>query len=153
MDTLIVKNENKEQKAAIVAEVLADLPEWFGLPESTQNYIDESRDLDLWCAFQGKEVLGFISLSETSPDSTEIHCMAVKKAYHRQGLGRKLYQRMADYAKNHYRYIQVKTVDEGHYPEYDRTIAFYRSLGFAKLEVFPDMWDPWNPCLIMINNL
>ncbi len=153
MDTLIVKIENKEQKATIAAEVLADLPEWFGLPESTQNYIDESRDLNLWCAFRGTETLGFISLSETSPDSAEIHCMAVKKAYHRQGLGRKLYQRMADYAKNHYRYIQVKTVDEGHYPEYDRTIAFYRSLGFAKLEVFPDMWDPWNPCLIMINNL
>lgn len=61
------------EKAEIIKTVLADLPEWFGLPESTK--------------------------------------------------------------------------------EYDQTIGFYQSCGFAKLEVFPNLRDEWNPCLIMIKKL
>ena len=49
--------------------------------------------------------------------------------------------------------IQVKTVDEGHYKEYDQTIAFYEGVGFKKMEVFPTLWDEWNPCLILIKKI
>lgn len=52
-----------------------------------------------------------------------------------------------------YRLLQVKTVDEGHYATYDRSIAFYEGMGFLRLEVFPDMWDPWNPCLVLVKPL
>jgi len=41
-------------------------------------------------------------------------------------------------------------VNQGCYEEYDQTVAFYESLGFKKLEVFPTLWDEWNPCLIMV---
>ncbi|SNN41701.1 GNAT family acetyltransferase [Streptococcus pneumoniae] len=37
-----VKDEN--QKKAVVAEVLKDLPEWFGIPESTQAYYRRNHD-------------------------------------------------------------------------------------------------------------
>ena len=97
--------------------------------------------------------MGFITLTHTSPDTAEIHCMGVKKALHRAGLGTLLYQSLEDFARNDYKYIQVKTVDEGHYQEYDQTIAFYKNMGFSKLEVFPTLWDPWNPCLLMIKAL
>lgn len=53
-------------------------------------------------------------------------------------------------ARAKYAYLQVKTVDEGHYKEYDQTIAFYKKYGFKKLEVFPTLWDAWNPCLVMV---
>jgi ribosomal protein S18 acetylase RimI-like enzyme len=76
--------------------------------------------------------------------------MGVKKAYHRKTIGSKLYNALEQYAKDKYKYLQVKTVDEGHYKEYDQTIAFYKNVGFSKLEVFPSLWDEWNPCLIMI---
>ena len=33
---------NKEEKEEISKEVLYDLPEWFGLTESTENYIIDS---------------------------------------------------------------------------------------------------------------
>ena len=56
-------------------------------------------------------------------------------------------------AQEKYEIIQVKTVDEGRYKEYDQTIAFYKKMGFLKLEVFPTLWDEWNPCLIMIKKL
>ena len=86
-------------------------------------------------------------------EAGELHCMGVKIAYHRKGIGVQLYLELEKYAKENYKYLQVKTVEEGHYEEYDQTVAFYKALGFSKLEVFPTLWDEWNPCLIMIKAL
>lgn len=149
----VSKVENPNEKVKIVSEVLSDLPEWFGLPDSTRAYIDKSKNLPLWVALNHEEIIGFISLSESSADTGELHCMGIKKAYHRMGIGKKLYETLEQYAMSKYKYIQVKTVDEGHYKEYDQTIYFYKNIGFSKLEVFPELWDEWNPCLIMIKAL
>lgn len=32
----------------------------------------------------------------------------------------------------------------------EKTNKFYLSLGFKELEIFPDLWDKWNPCQIYI---
>lgn len=150
---MIEKVENIEEKEGIVAEVLLDLPEWFGLPESTKSYIEDSEQLPLWVARNNEEVIGFITLRASSIDTGDLHCMGVKKVYHRQGIGKKLYIALEQYAKDKYKYLQVKTVDEGHYEAYDQTVSFYKDVGFSKLEVFPTLWDEWNPCLIMIKAL
>ena len=47
----------------------------------------------------------------------------------------------------------MKTVEEGHYKEYDETIQFYKKMGFSKLECFPSLWDEWNPCLVMVQSI
>ena len=49
--------------------------------------------------------------------------------------------------------MQVKTVQMGRYKEYDDTNRFYRSLGFKELEVFPTLWDEWNPCQIYVMSI
>ena len=49
-----------------------------------------------------------------------------------------------------YSFIQVKTVQMGKYEEYDCTNRFYLSLGFKEFEVFPTLWDEWNPCQIYV---
>ena len=144
---------DSEAKANMVEEVLLDLPEWFGLPESIKGYIEESRELLLWRAVEDNKTIGFITLKETSESTCEIHCMGIKKEYHRRGIGRKLQDIFEKIARGKYKYVQVKTVDEGHYEEYDRTISFYESIGFSKLEVFPKMWDERNPCLVMVKKL
>lgn len=41
----------------------------------------------------------------------------------------------------------------GKYEEYDKTNLFYISFGFKELEVFPTLWDEWNPCQIYIMNI
>jgi len=149
----IVSIANTEEKARIVEEILLDLPEWFGLPESTRDYIDQSKELTLFAAKNRNNIIGFITLRETSDDVCEVHCMGIKKDEHRKGVGTKLYYAFENFAKEKYEFIQVKTVDEGHYKEYNQTIAFYKSLGFKKMEVFPTLWDEWNPCLIMIKKI
>lgn len=152
-EIVIEKVEDAERKAGIVEEVLLDLPDWFGLPESTKQYILDARELPLWVAKNCNKIIGFITLKETSESTCEIHCMGIKKAYHGKGIGKKLQDTFEGFAKERYEYVQVKTVDEGHYKEYDQTIAFYKSVGFKKMEVFPTLWDEWNPCLILIKKL
>ena len=146
-----VKNEN--QKKAVVAEVLKDLPEWFGIPESTQVYIEGATTLQVWAAYQESDLTGFVSLSYSSEECAEIDCLGVKKAYQGQGIGRKLITTIEREAGKQVDYLQVKTVAEGSNKDYDRTNVFYRSLGFKKLEIFPQLWGPQNPCQILIKKM
>lgn len=142
---------DQETKKTISKKVLDDLPEWFGIPEYTQNYIIESSLLPFFAAYVDGEPVGFISLKETSPEAAEIYCMGVMKKYHRKHIGKQLFKKLEEYAKEKgYKLIQVKTVQFGKYECYDKTNLFYRSLGFYKLEVFPTLWDEWNPCLILV---
>ena len=69
---------------------------------------------------------------------------------HRQGVGRALFAALRDHARRTgCEYLQGKTVAEGHYPQYDRTNAFYRAMGFRELEVLP-LWDAHNPCQLYV---
>lgn len=146
--------DSPEEKAAIATEILQNLPEWFGLPESTAEYIRTCRTLPLWAEYRDGKPVGFLAMQETSPYTAELYVMGILKEYHRQGIGRRLFEAFRDYAHSRgYEYLQVKTVDAGRYPEYDRTRLFYESLGFRKLETFPTLWDEWNPCLILIRTV
>lgn len=77
--------------------------------------------------------------------------MGVLKEYHRKGIGTKLFNAAKETANAlGYSFIQVKTVQMGKYEEYDQTNQFYISLGFMEFEVFPKLWDEWNPCQIYV---
>ena len=90
-------------------------------------------------------------LKETGKDTMELAVMGVQEKYHRQGIGRSLFeQAKKEAARLGYSFLQVKTVQMGKYESYDRTNRFYLSLGFQELEVFPTLWDEWNPCQIYI---
>lgn len=150
----IHKVVDKHYKSKIIEEVLADLPEWFGLPESTNTYIDEGSNYLLYTALgENNEVIAFLCLKETSIDALEVYCIAVKKRYHRQGIGRQLLNHALKDIDKEYSFIHVKTVDENHYKEYDQTIKFYEAFGFKRLEVIETLWDEHNPCLLMIKAL
>lgn len=151
---LVVMIDDVDRKRNIAREVLTDLPEWFGIPESTEEYIRESGSMPFFAAMEGKEVAGFMVLKETSPYTCEIYVTGVKKRVHRCGAGRAMFAAFEDYArKRGYRIVQVKTVAPDHYPEYDATVAFYHGVGFLPLEVFPTLWDENNPCLILVKAL
>lgn len=144
---------DSEEKERIASYILHQLPEWFGLPESTQEYIMKSKELPFW-AYEEEEPMGFIALKETSQYTAEIYVTGVLKASHGKGIGRTLFEAFQNYAKEYgYEYIQVKTVQKGHYKEYDRTNAFYEKLGFRELECFPTLWDEWNPCQIYVKRV
>jgi ribosomal protein S18 acetylase RimI-like enzyme len=140
-------------KETIARHILNDLEEWFGMPEYTKEYIENSKFLPFFAAYDNDKAIGFIVSKETSKYTAEIYCMGVLKDYHRKGIGRELFQAFESYAiEKDYKFLQVKTVEEGKYDSYDLTNAFYRSCGFYPLEVFPKMWDEWNPCQILVKS-
>ncbi len=142
------------EKKAITRLVLEALPEWFGIPEAREGYIKESADKLFFCAYHEDKPVGFLYLKETGADTVELYVMGVLKEFHRRGMGCALFQRAKDAAKKRgYSFIQVKTVQMGRYEEYDCTNQFYLSLGFREFEVFPTLWDEWNPCQIYVMSL
>ncbi len=148
---VIEQIENSNEKEQIARRILEDLPDWFGLEQSRETYIRESKDQSFFAAVEGAEILGFLCLKETGRDTLELSVMGVLKEYHHRGIGRKLFETARNFAKEKgYSFLQVKTVQMGRYREYDATNAFYLSLGFKELEVFPTLWDPWNPCQIYV---
>ena len=146
--------ENQQQKKAIARAILEALPDWFGVPESREQYIAASADEILVAAMENGQPVGFLCLKETGKDTMELAVMGVLQPYHRQGIGRQMFQKAKEIAQEQgYSFLQVKTVRMGMYEDYDRTNLFYLSLGFKEFEVFPELWDEANPCQVYVMSL
>ena len=142
------------EKEQIARDVLAQLPDWFGIPESTAEYVQGVREKPLWADMLENKAVGFISLKETSPVTAEIYVMGVLPSLHRQGSGKALYAAFEAYAKAQgYHFVQVKTVRKGAWASYDKTNEFYIAMGFEEFECFPTLWDEKNPCQIYVKGI
>ncbi len=98
--------------------------------------------------------MGFLYLKETGRDTAELAVMGVLPEFHRRGIGSRLFAEAKKKAQAMgYSFLQVKTVQMGKYEEYDRTNRFYLAMGFQEFEVFPALWDEWNPCQIYVMSL
>lgn len=151
---MVTKITDPNQKAQIAQDILAQLPDWFGIPESAAEYVRGCREKPVWADLTENGLQGFIALKETSPATAEIYVMGVVPARHRQGTGRALFEAFLDYAKTQgYSFIQVKTVRKGAWESYDKTNEFYVAMGFQELECFPQFWDEKNPCQIYIRTV
>ncbi|MBO4636904.1 MAG: GNAT family N-acetyltransferase [Clostridiales bacterium] len=150
----IEKIKDGNEKRSITRTVLEALPEWFEVVESREQYIRESEDKIFFAALDGDSPAGFLYLKQTGRDTVELAVMGVRKEYHRQGLGRQLFeQAKAAATEEGYSFMQVKTVKLGVYEDYDRTNRFYLALGFKEFEVFPTLWDEANPCQVYVMSL
>jgi GNAT superfamily N-acetyltransferase len=135
--------------------ILRELPDWFGIEEAIRDYEREIERLPTFLAKANGSVLGFLSLKQHNPFSTEIYVMAVRPDIHRGGIGRALVEAAESCARGlGVEYMQVKTLAASRpSPEYARTRAFYEALGFRPLEEFPRIWDVDNPCLVLVKRL
>ena len=147
----IIEITDDSAKQDITRYILEALPEWFGIPEAREEYIRECVGKIFFCAYASEKPVGFLYLKQTGKNTVELAVMGVLKEHHRKGIGRALFENAKQAAReNGYTFIQVKTVQMGRYEEYDRTNRFYLSLGFQEFEVFPTLWDAWNPCQIYV---
>lgn len=151
---MIRQIDDPQQKKNIARDILYALPEWFGIPESTETYIQESAVQTMVASLDGDRANGFLCLKQTGRDTVELAVMGVRKELHRRGIGRELFEAAKAIAVSQgYSFMQVKTVQMGQYEEYDQTNHFYLSLGFKEFECFPTLWDEWNPCQIYVMSL
>ena len=119
----IVEITNDLEKIEITRNILQALPDWFGLPESREEYIQDSVRRPFFCARTNDKNIGFLYLKQTGKDTVEIAAMGVLKEYHRKGIGQSLFEyAKKEIHKKGYSFIQVKTVQMGKYENYDNII-------------------------------
>lgn len=147
--------EIAKDKGALCAEILATLPNWFGLAESNAAYVRAVEAMPMFAAVEGDAILGFIALGRPAPSAVEVHVMGVRPERHRGGAGRLLIEAAADHARTvGARVLTVKTLSaRDPDPGYARTRAFYESMGFFAIEEFPELWSPDNPAVFLLRIL
>ena len=150
-----VRIERREQAGDACRSILAELPEWFGMPEANEAYARAADEHPSWVAVDDGTEVGLITVVQHADRAAEVHLLAVRPGRHRDGIGTELLQTAEAHLRGlGVRFLQVKTLapskpDEG----YARTRAFYEARGFVTLEDFPDLWDPHNPARQMIKTI
>lgn len=150
--TLLAYSPAYEQECS---DLIASLPDWFGIPEANAAYLESLKKFPSWVAIKSEKVLGIITLVEPYPGSFEIHFMAVHPDYHRQGIGKILVTHVEEEArKSAGKWLHVKTLSASH-PDlyYAHTREFYYALGFSPLFESDTIWGPENPAVILIKVL
>jgi coenzyme F420-0:L-glutamate ligase / coenzyme F420-1:gamma-L-glutamate ligase len=147
----VAEVDDPAERSRIAEHVLRDLPEWFGIEEATQSYIDRAASQPTFAA--GDE--GFLCLERHFPATAEIWVLGVRRDAHRRGIGRALVRAAEAWcAAQGVEYLQVKTLAHTKEDEnYARTRSFYEAVGFMPLEVFPALWGPGNQALQLVKRV
>lgn len=135
--------------------ILRTLPAWFGDEASLRQYAANTGHLFTFVAEDAGKPLAFVSLRKHFSQSWEIDCIAVTASSRMTGVGRLLHSHVERWLRDQgATLLQVKTLAESHpSAEYAQTRKFYTRLGYRPLEVFPDLWAPHLPVLVMVKEL
>lgn len=154
-DLIVAPEPDADARARICRELLAALPDWFGLPDANAQFEREVRGLPMWVARLGARPVGFATVRQHFPATAELHLIAVDPTHHRHGVGGTLIAALAAHLRSTAtRHLTVKTLaPEAGDLSYARTHRFYAAQGFLPLEVFPTLWNPENPCLLLAKTL
>jgi GNAT superfamily N-acetyltransferase len=146
---------DNRMKQEITTKVLRDLPEWFGIEESTKEYIDKVIEYPFISAFINDNAVGFYSLREENIDILDMYVLGVLKEYHNKGVGTELQEYANSYAKiNNYKHMMVITLAEkANNYEYSLTRKFYLKMGFTDFYQNEKIFDSYNPAQILIKSV
>lgn len=151
--TQVVEISDPAERSRIAEAVLRDLPDWFGIEESTRKYIEDAAALPTLAV---EPELGFLCIKQHTPRAAEVYVMGVRREQHRRGMGRALVAEAEGWCRARgIRYLQVKTLGPSR-PDpggYDTTRAFYEAVGFVALEELHGLWDENNPTLLLVKDL
>ncbi len=133
-------------------EILATIPEWFGIPEANDDYGEMADRSQNVVARIGGEDVGLLTLVRHSNATAEIHLVAVRRDKRGLGCGRAMVSEVERLlAQDGARFLQVKTLSSAsNDPGYAETRRFYDAMGFEVFEEMPNLWDPSNPAVILI---
>jgi coenzyme F420-0:L-glutamate ligase / coenzyme F420-1:gamma-L-glutamate ligase len=151
--THVVEIQDPAERSRIAEAVLRDLPEWFGIEESTRQYIEDAASLQTLVV---EPDAGFLCLKQHTLRAAEIYIMGVRREQHRKGIGRALVAAAESWCRvRGIPYLHVKTLGPSR-PDpggYDATRAFYEAVGFVALEELHGLWDENNPTLVLVKDV
>lgn len=151
----ILEIHDRNLSSHITASILQGLPQWFGIPEANQEYIQAVKDQYFLALYHKGEAVGLLSIKVHNPYTAEIYLLGILRGHQGKGMGRLLLERAQDHLRvEGYRYLMVKTLGPSRDdPYYQKTRKIYLQLGFYPLEELKGLWGPHNPCLLLIKNL
>lgn len=151
----IVISSPLEGQSRMCEPIIRSLPEWFGIESAIVHYVEEINRMPTFLAIDESAAIGFITICRHFVSAAEIYVMAVRREYHRRGVGRLLIARSESWLRaDGVRFFQVKTLSPAHSDSnYAKTRLFYENMGFEPLEEFKSLWGESNPCLLMIKHL
>ncbi len=156
MNHVIVEITGGEKKSTCADTILRALPDWFGVEEAVNDYVEDVADLPVWVAMDhGGNCLGFVAVKIHHGHTGDIYVLGVLPEHHGQGIGKKLVETAYEYfSEQGCKYVIVKTLsDVAESEEYDKTRQFYLRVGFEPLITLTEMWEEDSPCLLMIKHL
>ena len=141
--------------SADAERILRTLPMWFGIEESLQEYVLDTKTMPTFIATDRGDTVAFLTVKEHFPQSWEVHCLAVQAQSRSRGIGRALHDHVEQWlAQRGVQFLQVKTIAASSpSPAYAQTRAFYLAVGYAPLEEFPLLWEPRLPVLQLVKAL
>ncbi|MFV0320399.1 MAG: GNAT family N-acetyltransferase [Microbacterium sp.] len=134
--------------------VLRSLPNWFGIEEAIQSYVDMATRLESHIATINGETVGVALVERHFAESAELALIAVHAEHRTSGIGRRLVESVEKSIQNDgCRFLEVHTVGPSYQDEgYAATRAFYQAVGFTPMHEFEKLdWD--GPTLILIKSL
>jgi GNAT superfamily N-acetyltransferase len=134
------------------APILAELPQWFAIPQSNAHYARLAKEGPAFVALAAGRADAIMILKPHFDTAIEIYLLVVRPNLHRRGVACTLIEQASSCAlARGARYLTVKTLGPSQvYEPYERTRAFYLALGFPPLEEFTQLWGPENPSLLMV---
>ena len=138
-------------RSELCGNILTDLPNWFGRPDATKSYVKAVATQTTFAWEVDDMLAGFISLSQPTSETFDIHVMGVLRLYHRRGGGCALLAAGEEHAKaSGARFLTVQTLGPSHPdPFYAQTREFYAACGMAALAEFKGYWGAETPMLLM----
>jgi ribosomal protein S18 acetylase RimI-like enzyme len=136
-------------------EVIRGLPYHFGDEDGQRQCAEAVRAGPGLVAVRDDRVVGFLTVAHHFESASEITWMAVHARHRGQGIGRALVDRLTGQLRGEGRrlllVLTVSSLDEepGVADGYQRTRAFYRSVGFLPARELPDLW-PGDKALLLV---
>ena len=136
-------------------EIIRSLPYHFGDPDGQRQCAEAVRASPGLVAVRDDQVVGFLTVAHQFESTSEITWMAVHARHRGQGIGRALVGRLTGQLRGQGRrlllVLTVSSLEEepGVDDGYQRTRAFYRSVGFLPARELPDLW-PGDKALLLV---
>lgn len=93
-------------------------------------------DITVWTVWSGDLAIGIGALKQLSKDQGEVKSMRTRPDYLRQGVGRKILDKIIETAKQNG--LNRLSLETGSGPSFDAALGMYRRYGFENGEAFGD---------------
>lgn len=149
-----IEQISAEDAEILCRQITTDLPEYFGLPECNEQYVQGVRSRINFAAKIKGVFVGLLSLEFPYPTNSNIYWMAVLRDWHGKGVGHRLLDAAVQYARIQGVFtMTVETLAPSEADEnYLKTWQFYEKQGFSPLFNLKPADYVWN-MVYMAKNL